>query len=253
MAGEGPGRGGKRRRGAAARTPTVRVKTAKGRKTSSTRWLQRQLNDPYVVRAKAEGYRSRAAYKLIEIDDRFRILAKGRRVLDLGAAPGGWTQVAVARVGAGKPGGGAVVALDSVPMRPIAGATLLRLDFLGEAAPAALAEAAGGPIDVVLSDLAPAATGVARIDHLRIMALCEAVIDFAMGVLAPGGALVTKVWRGGGEAALVARLKRAFATVRHVKPPASRPESAELYLVAIGFRGAGPEAGGTPPPRPARA
>ena len=236
MAGAGRGRGGSRRPSPGVRAPKVRLKTARGRKTSSTRWLKRQLNDPYVARAKAEGYRSRAAYKLIEIDDRFHILRKGLKVLDLGAAPGGWTQVAVARVGAGKPGGGRVIAVDVAPMEPVAGAEHLLLDIRGESAPATLAAAAGGPVDVVLSDLAPAATGVPRLDHLRIMAMCEAVVDLAFALLAPGGAVVAKVWRGGGEAALVARLKQAFARVRHVKPPASRPESAELYLVATGFR-----------------
>jgi 23S rRNA (uridine2552-2'-O)-methyltransferase len=242
MAGAGRGRGGRRRPGPGVRAPKVRVKTAKGRKTSSTRWLKRQLSDPYVARAKAEGYRSRAAYKLIEIDDRFRILRKGLVVLDLGAAPGGWTQVAAARTAAGKPGGGRLIAVDAAPMEPVAGAELLRLDIQDESAPARLAAAAGGPVDVVLSDLAPAATGIARVDHLRIMAMCEVVLDLALALLAPGGAVVAKVWRGGGEAALVARLKGAFARVRHVKPPASRPESAELYLVATGFRGTGPRA-----------
>jgi 23S rRNA (uridine2552-2'-O)-methyltransferase len=219
----------------------VRVRTAKGRRLSSTRWLERQLNDPYVRRARAEGYRGRAAYKLAEIDDRFRFLRPGARVVDLGAAPGGWTQVAVARVNAdaaraGRPVG-RVLGIDLQPMDPIAGAELRQLDFLDEGTDAALAAWLGGPADAVLSDMAPAASGHAATDHLRIMALCEAAAEFAMQVLAPGGSFVAKVLAGGAEAALVGRLKRAFAKVTHVKPPASRPDSSEKYLVATGFRG----------------
>jgi 23S rRNA (uridine2552-2'-O)-methyltransferase len=219
----------------------VRVKTAKGRKLSSTRWLERQLNDPYVARAKAEGFRSRAAYKLIEIDDRFRFLKPGARVVDLGAAPGGWAQVAAARVNAlgsarGKPAG-RVLGIDLVPVDPIPGVELRQLDFLADDADAQVREWLGGPADAVLSDMAPPASGHAATDHLRIMALCEAAAEFAMGVLEPGGAFVAKVLAGGAEAPLVARLNRAFAKVAHVKPPASRAESSEKYVVATGFRG----------------
>jgi 23S rRNA (uridine2552-2'-O)-methyltransferase len=219
----------------------VRVKTAKGRKLSSTRWLERQLNDPYVARARAEGYRSRAAYKLVEIDDRFHLLAPGARVLDLGAAPGGWTQVAVARTNAdggrrGKPVG-RVLALDLQPIDPVAGAEIRVVDFLAEGADAEVRDWLGGRADAVLSDMAPAASGHAGTDHLRIMALCEAAADFAMEVLEPGGAFVAKVLAGGAEASLVAELNRAFEKVQHVKPPASRKDSSEKYLVATGFRG----------------
>jgi 23S rRNA (uridine2552-2'-O)-methyltransferase len=234
-------RGGRGTSGRGQRDLRVRVRTAKGRRLSSTRWLERQLNDPYVRRARVEGYRGRAAFKLAEIDDRFRFLRPGARVVDLGAAPGGWTQVAVTRVNAGgvradRPAG-RVVGIDLLPVDPIRGAELHQLDFLGEAADAALAGWLGGPADAVLSDMAPAASGHAATDHLRIMALCEAAAEFAMQVLAPGGTFVAKVLAGGAEAALVARLRRAFARVAHVKPPASRAESSEKYLVATGFRG----------------
>jgi 23S rRNA (uridine2552-2'-O)-methyltransferase len=217
----------------------VRVKTAKGRKLSSTRWLERQLNDPYVARARAEGYRSRAAYKLIEIDDRFGFLKPGARVVDLGAAPGGWTQVAVQRVNAdGMQKGravGRVIGVDLAPVDPIPGAEILTLDFLDEGADATI-RARLGRADAVISDLAPPASGHAATDHLRIVALVEAAADFAMSVLEPGGTFVAKVLAGGAESALVARLNRAFARVRHVKPPASRADSSEKYLVATGFR-----------------
>ena len=220
----------------------VRVKTAKGRKLSSTLWLQRQLNDPYVARARAEGYRSRAAYKLIEIDDKAGILKPGARVVDLGCAPGGWVQVAVARVNAlgtarGKPVG-RVVGVDVQEVAPIPGAALLVLDFLADGADAAVRAAAGGRADAVLSDMAAPASGHPRTDNLRITALCEAAAAFAMDVLDPGGSFVAKVLGGGADAALVATLNRAFARVVHVKPPASRKESSEKYLVATGFRGA---------------
>ena len=219
-----------------ARAATERVKTAKGRKTSSTRWLQRQLNDPYVAEARRRGYRSRAAFKLIELDDRFHILKPGRRVADLGCAPGGWTQIAAERVGA-RDGRGRVVGIDLVETEPIPGATLLRLDFFAPGAEAALIEALGGGADVVLSDMAAPATGHAGTDHARIMALGEAAYDFARRVLTPGGMFVAKIFQGGSEAGLLTMLKRDFAMVRHAKPPASRAESAEFYLVAQGFRG----------------
>lgn len=224
----------------------VRVRTAKRRSTSSTRWLERQLNDPYVEKARAEGYRSRAAYKLIELDDRFHLLKPGARVVDLGAAPGGWSQVAAARVGSAG-GKGRVVAIDILEMDAIPGVEVLHLDFLDDAAPERLKAALGGPADVVLSDMAPATTGHRQTDHMRIMALCEAALDFARQVLAPGGAFLAKVLRGGTEGALLADMKRDFAAVRHVKPPASRADSAELYVLATGFRGAagpGTEDGG---------
>jgi 23S rRNA (uridine2552-2'-O)-methyltransferase len=221
--------------GGAPRDPAVRVKTARRRKASSTHWLRRQLNDPYVAEAKRRGYRSRAAFKLIEIDDRFHLLGRGARVVDLGAAPGGWSQVAAERVG--DTGGGLVVAVDLAEMDPIAGVTFLLLDFTEGDAPEQVAAALGGPVDLVLSDMAAPATGHASTDHLRIMALCEAALDFAAGVLKPGGGFVAKVLQGGTERGLLQRLKRDFAAVRHVKPPASRKESAEMYVVATGFRG----------------
>lgn len=219
------------------RHAAVRLRTARGRKLSSQLWLARQLNDPYVAEAKRRGYRSRAAFKLIEIDDRARLLKPGKRVVDLGAAPGGWTQVAVERVRAGAPGGGKVVAMDVAAMDPVAGAVVLQGDFMADDAPARLKAALGGPADIVLSDMSPAASGHRQTDHLRIMGLVEAAAAFAGEVLAPGGALVAKVFEGGAEAGLLAALKRDFAAVRHVKPPASRKDSAEMYLVATGFRG----------------
>ena len=220
-----------------ARRTSQRVKTAKGRKVSSTRWLKRQLNDPYVAEARRLGYRSRAAFKLIELDDRFHFLARGGRVIDLGAAPGGWTQVAVERTAAGERGGGRVVAVDVAEMDAVAGAVVVRHDFLDARAPPALGEALAGPADVVLSDMAAPATGHAATDHLRVIALAEAALAFAAEVLAPGGTLVAKVLQGGTEPALLARIKRLFATVKHAKPPASRSQSAEMYVVAQGFRG----------------
>jgi len=213
----------------------VRLRT-KGRSVSSKRWLERQLNDPYVARAKTEGLRSRAAFKLAEIDDRHHLLKPGRGVVDLGAAPGGWSQVAAQRVGAAE-GRGRVVAIDFLPMDPIAGVAFVQLDFLDAAAPARLREMLGGPADVVLSDMAANATGHRRTDHLKIMALAETAAEFARAVLKPGGAFLAKVLQGGTEATLLADLKRDFATVRHVKPAASRTESAELYVLATGFRG----------------
>lgn len=235
------GRGGSARGG--GRDLTVRVRTAKGRKLSSTLWLQRQLNDPYVARARREGWRSRAAFKLIEIDDRFRILRPGAVVLDLGAAPGGWTQVAVERVNAlgrrpDRPKG-RVLGLDLKPVDPVPGAELLQLDFLADDAEAEICARLGGRADAVLSDMAPAATGHRQTDHLRIVALCEAAAGFAVRILAPGGAFVAKVLAGGAEQSLLARLKRDFSNVRHMKPPASRADSAEKFVVATGFRGGG--------------
>jgi 23S rRNA (uridine2552-2'-O)-methyltransferase len=197
---------------------------------SSRKWIERQINDPYVARAKAEGYRSRAAYKLIELDERFRFLKQGARVVDLGAAPGGWAQVAVRR-------GAKVVAIDVLPIEPLAGATFLRMDFLDPQAPAALIEALGGPPDLVLSDMAASTTGHARTDQIRTGALAEAAAEFALAHLAPGGTFVTKAFQGGLDPALLARLKQSFASVRHAKPPASRAESAEVYVVAMGKRG----------------
>src|SRR3954453_17998345 len=214
----------------------VTVKSGGKRKLSSKLWLERQLNDPYVARAKREGYRSRAAYKLIEIDDKYRFLKHGGRVVDLGAAPGGWTQVAAQRVGAGE-GRGKVVGIDLLPVEPFAGATFLQLDFMAPEAPERLVELLAGPADVVLSDMAANATGHRKTDHLKIMGLAEAAADFARAVLAPGGAFLCKVLQGGTEGALLADLRRDFAPVRHVKPAASRSDSAELYVLATGFRG----------------
>lgn len=233
------GKGGGSGRG--RRDLRVRVKTAKGRKISSTRWLERQLNDPYVQRARAEGYRGRAAYKIIELDDKFGFLTPGARVVDLGAAPGGWTQVAVARVNAlgasRKRPAGRVIGVDLQEIEPIAGAELHVLDFLEEGADARVRALLGGPADVVMSDMAAAASGHPPTDHLRIMGLCEAAAEFAIEVLEPGGVFLAKVLAGGAEAGLVARLNRHFERVSHVKPPASRPDSSEKYLVARGFKG----------------
>ena len=214
----------------------TRVKTAGKRRASSTRWLQRQLNDPYVAEAKRQGYRSRAAFKLLQIDERFSLLRSGQRIIDLGAAPGGWTQVAVARVKPG-PAGGEVVALDYLEMDPVPGATILQLDFLEPDAPDRLKAALGGPADLVLSDMAAPTTGHPSTDHLRIMALAEAAAMFAAEVLAPDGAFICKLFQGGAEKGLLDQLKRDFTKVRHAKPEASRSDSSESYLVATGFRG----------------
>jgi len=210
----------------------VRVKTAKGRKVGSTRWLERQLNDPYVKRARADGYRSRAAYKLLELDERFGFLKGAKRVIDLGMAPGGWTQVVRQKAPSAT-----VVGIDLLPTDPIEGATFLHLDFMDDAAPGLLAEALGGPADVVLSDMAANTVGHPQTDHLRTMALVEAALDFAAGALRPGGAFVAKVLAGGADSELVAELKRRFTTVKHAKPPASRKGSSEWYVVAQGFKG----------------
>ena len=214
---------------------SVRLKPNKGRTLSSKLWLERQLNDPYVGRAKRDGFRSRAAYKLIEIDDKHRLLKVDTRVVDLGAAPGGWSQVAGKRVGAAE-GRGRVVAIDLLDMAPLAGVDFVQLDFLDAAAPDRIKALLGGPADVMLSDMAANATGHRKTDHIRIMALAEAAADFARDVLAGGGAFLCKVLQGGTEATLLAQLKRDFASVKHVKPNASRADSAELYLLATGFR-----------------
>jgi 23S rRNA (uridine2552-2'-O)-methyltransferase len=216
----------------------VRVKTARGRTVSSQRWLQRQLNDPYVAEAKKRGYRSRAAFKLLQLDDQIRFLKPGGRIVDLGAAPGGWTQVAVERVRPTQTGG-VVIGIDLTAIEPIPGATVLAKDFYDDDAPAVLEELLGGPADVVMSDMAAAATGETQVDHMRIMGLAETAHDFARQVLKPGGTFVAKVLRGGTERTLLDRLKQDFAKVRHVKPEASRADSAEMYVVATGFRGHG--------------
>jgi len=207
----------------------VRVKSAAGRSASSTRWLERQLNDPYVREAKSKGYRSRAAFKLIELDGKFHFLKKGARVLDLGAAPGGWSQVAAAR-------GARIVATDILEMEPIASVEFVRADFLDPDTPARLKDALGGPADVVLSDMAAPTTGHRATDHIRTVALLEAALDVAGEVLKPGGAFIGKVFQGGATGELLARIKKRFSSVKHVKPPASRAESVELYLVAQGFK-----------------
>ena len=210
-----------------------RVKTGRGRTLSQKRWLERQLNDPYVARAKREGFRSRAAFKLIEIDERFKLLKPGQKVLDLGAAPGGWAQVAVRTVGET----GRVVGIDLLDIEPMAGATFITLDFLDPSAPERLTELLGGPADLVLSDMAANTTGHKKTDHLRIIGLAETAAAFAREILAPGGAYLAKVFQGGAEGELLTALKRDFATVRHVKPAASRADSSELYVLATGFRG----------------
>ncbi len=217
----------------------VRVKTAKKRTVSSARWLERQLNDPYVAAAKREGYRSRAAFKLIEIDDKLRVLRPGAVVVDLGAAPGGWCQVASVRVRSrpGDPGpNGKVVGIDLTEVAPLPGAEVIQFDFLAEDAPEKLRELLGGPADVVLSDMAASSTGHKATDHLKIMALCEAALDFAIEVLKPGGAFIAKVLQGGSENQLMAAMRKHFAVVKHMKPPASRSDSSEMYVVATGFR-----------------
>jgi 23S rRNA (uridine2552-2'-O)-methyltransferase len=222
-------------RGGGARPLAVKVRRARRRKASSTEWLNRQLNDPYVAEAHRLGYRSRAAFKLIQLDDRFHLLRPGMRIVDLGCAPGGWTQIAAARIGIDK-GRGAVIGIDLLPTDPVPGATLLQGDFRDPQTPDRIRDALGGPADLVLSDMAAPATGHAATDHLRIVALAEEALAFAETVLRPGGAFVAKVFQGGAEGDLLARLKHAFATVRHAKPAASRAESAETYVVATGFR-----------------
>jgi 23S rRNA (uridine2552-2'-O)-methyltransferase len=213
----------------------VRVKTAKSRDLASTIWLQRQLNDPYVAEAKKLGYRSRAAFKLGQLDDKLNLLKPGMRIVDLGAAPGGWTQIAIERTKA-LTSGAKIVALDILEMGPLPPAIVLHLDFLKDEAPAILKQALEGEADLVLSDMAAPTTGHRETDHIRIIALAEIAYEFAAEVLAPGGAFVAKVFQGGSEKDLLNRLKGDFATVRHVKPPASRSGSAEVYVVAQGFR-----------------
>ena len=226
--------GGSGREG--GRALKIRVKKARKRTPASARWLERQLNDPYVAQARREGFRSRAAYKLIEIDDKHKLLKPGQRIVDLGAAPGGWSQVAAARVGA-REGRGRVIAVDLLEMDPVEGAEFRQMDFHDPEAPRLLGEWLGGPADGVLSDMAANATGHRKTDQLRIMGLIELAADFAGEVLAPGGFFLAKVLQGGAEGELLARLKHEFGTVRHLKPKASRADSAELYLLATGFRG----------------
>jgi len=214
------------------RDPGTRLKTAKGRTASSTRWLTRQINDPYVQKARAEGWRSRAAYKLIELDEKFGLLKGARRVVDLGIAPGGWAQVVRQKMPLAK-----VVGIDLLPTDPIAGVTIFQMDFMDDAAPAALTGALDGAPDLVLSDMAANTVGHKQTDHLRTMGLVETAVDFAVTHLAPGGAFVGKVFAGGTDTALLALLKRNFATVKHAKPPASRKDSSEWYVIAQGFKG----------------
>jgi 23S rRNA (uridine2552-2'-O)-methyltransferase len=227
-------KGGSGREG--GRALKVRVKMTPKRTVASARWLERQLNDPYVAQARREGYRSRAAYKLLEIDDKYKMLKRGERIVDLGAAPGGWSQVAAERVGA-HGGRGRVLAIDLLALDPIDGVEFRQMDFHDRKAPDQLREWLGGLADGVLSDMAANATGHRKTDQLRIIGLVELAADFAREVLAPGGFFLAKVLQGGAEGELLARLKRDFATVRHVKPKASRADSAELYLLATGFRG----------------
>lgn len=218
------------------RSLKTRVKTARKRSLSSTLWLERQLNDPYVAQAKRDGYRSRAAYKLLELDERFHLFRPGQRIADLGAAPGGWSQIAARKVGAGQ-GKGRVVGIDLLEMEPVQGVEFTVMDFNDADAPERIKEMLGGPADGVMSDMAANATGHKQTDHLKIVALAELAVEFAREVLAPGGFFVAKVLQGGTEHTLLAELKRDFAVVRHVKPAASRTDSAELYVLATGFRG----------------
>ena len=218
------------------RTMHVKVKTAKGRKLSSTLWLQRQLNDPYVQRARAEGYASRAAYKLAEMNERYDFIKKGSRVIDLGAAPGGWSQISV-QLTQSEPDNVKVVGIDYLEMIHIPGATILEKNFLDDDAPDLLLEALGGKPDVVLSDMAAPTTGHRKTDHIRTMHLVEVALDFALQVLKPGGHVLSKTFQGGTEAHLLKQLKHNFKSVHHVKPPASRADSVELYLLAKGFKG----------------
>ncbi len=219
-----------------ARGPRQRLRTARGRTASSTRWLERQLNDPYVRRAKAENYRSRAAYKLLELDEKFRLLKGAKAVVDLGIAPGGWSQVVRRRVPEAR-----IVGIDLLATDPIEGVEILQLDFMDEAAPERLKQALSGPADLVLSDMAANTVGHPQTDHLRTMALVEAGLEFAKEVLRPGGAFIAKVLAGGTDTQLLAELKRHFTTVKHAKPPASRKGSSEWYVIAQGFKGDGGE------------
>lgn len=235
--GSGKGSGSALEGSGGQRDLNVRLKTARSRTASSQRWLERQLNDPYVAAAKRAGFRSRAAYKIIEIDDKYRFLKPGARVVDLGAAPGGWSQIAAERVQS-IGGRGQVIAIDILDMEPLAGVHSAKLDFMDDEAEAWLkAQLRDGAADIVLSDMAASTVGHAKTDHLRIMMLAEAAAHFACDVLAPGGAFLCKVFQGGTERDLLDLLKRRFAIVRHVKPPASRSGSAELYVLATGFKG----------------
>lgn len=210
--------------------PKSNVRTAKGRKTSSTLWLKRQLNDPYVTKAKEDGYRGRAAYKLKELDERLKLLKPGMRVVDLGSAPGGWSQIAAAKKCT-------IVALDLLAMDPIPGVTFLQMDFMDNDAPEKLKALLNGPADLVLSDMAPNTTGHKQTDHIRIMAVVEAAYHFTLEVLVPGGTFIAKVFQGGAQNEILAEMKKHFKTVRHIKPPASRKDSSEQYVVAQGFKG----------------
>jgi 23S rRNA (uridine2552-2'-O)-methyltransferase len=214
----------------------VQVKTGGKRKLSSKLWLERQLNDPYVAQAKRDGYRSRAAYKLLEIDDKYRVLKSGMTVVDLGAAPGGWSQIAAKRVGSVE-GKGTVIAIDLLEMPEVAGVSFAQLDFLADDAPSRLLAMMGGRADVVMSDMAANTTGHRKTDQLRIIGLVEAAAAFASEVLNPGGAFLAKVFQSGADSELLAQLKRDFASVRHVKPASSRQDSSERYVLAMGFRG----------------
>lgn len=214
----------------------TKVKTARGRKHSSTLWLERQLNDPWVVEARNRGLRSRAAFKLMQMDDKYKLLKPGDTVVDLGAAPGGWTQVAVERVGALK-GKGQVLAVDILEMEPMAGAEVMQLDFTTEGADVKVKDRLGGVVNAVISDMAAPTTGHRQTDHIRIVYMCELALDFAVDVLAPGGVFVAKVLKGGTENELLNLLKKSFTVVRHAKPEASRPDSREAYVIATGFRG----------------
>jgi 23S rRNA (uridine2552-2'-O)-methyltransferase len=215
---------------AGPRGEAVNLRTSRGRSTSQQLWLRRQLNDPYVAAARAQGLRSRAAFKLMELDDKYHLITPGARVIDLGAAPGGWAQVAIAR------GAARVVGVDLLPIDEIAGATLIVGDFNDPAMPGQLAELMGGKADLVLSDMAPNTTGHGPTDHLRIMALAELAVEFAQQILTPGGSFVAKLFQGGSERQMLTTMKRHFASVKHAKPPASRKDSSELYVVATGFR-----------------
>ena len=217
---------------ASRRRKAVRVKAKKNRTESSRKWLVRQLNDPYVAAAKEDGYRSRATYKLLQLDEQFKLLRPGQRIIDLGAAPGGWSQVAAAQNGSK----GKLVGIDLLPVAPLQGAAFIQMDFLAADAPDQLKAMLQGEADLVLSDMAPSTTGHAGTDHIRIMALAEAATEFALEVLAEDGAFVCKIFQGGAEKALLDALKQNFAKVRHAKPPASRKESSETYLVAQGFK-----------------
>ena len=214
------------------KNPNERLKSAKGRSASSVRWLSRQLNDPYVKQAKAEGWRSRAAFKLLELDEKFGLLKGARRVVDLGIAPGGWSQVVRRKSPAAK-----IVGIDLLPTEPIEGVTIFQMDFMADEAPQALQDALDGPPDLVISDMAANTVGHKQTDHLRTMGLVETAVDFAVNTLAPGGAFVAKVFAGGTDAELLAILKKNFATVKHAKPPASRKDSSEWYVIAQGFKG----------------